>query len=97
LVTEHIRRPSRRNSPIKPDIAPIHQAKAVAFAIVSRRLDQELSPPPFATPDTREGWVKGTLHFILEVVVSSGQTGEEIRQVGRVLIPQISFDQIVNG
>jgi hypothetical protein len=47
-----------------PAITPVEQAKARDLAVVSRGLDQALPTPPFSTPDTREGWMKGKLHLI---------------------------------
>jgi hypothetical protein len=41
--------------------------------------------------------MKGKLHLILEIEISMRQTGQQIRQVGGKLIPQISFDEIVDG
>ena len=49
---------------IEPAITPVEQAKAIDLAVVSRGLDQALPTPPFSTPDTREGWMKGKLHLI---------------------------------
>jgi|SRR5450755_1662146 hypothetical protein len=97
LLTEHISRASWRNTAIEPAITPVHQAKAVDFAIVPRRFDQALPSSPFATPHTREGWVKGNLYFILQIEISAWYKREQIRQVGRKLSPQISLDQVMNG
>jgi len=97
LFTEHICRSSWGYSAIKPTITPVDEAKAIHFAVVSRSLDQALLSSPFAAPDARERWMKGKLHLILEIEISMRQTGQQIRQVGGKLIPQISFDEIVDG
>jgi hypothetical protein len=44
-------------------------------------------------PDACEGRVKGELHLILEIQVGSRQQGEQVRQIGGKLCPQISFDE----
>jgi hypothetical protein len=41
--------------------------------------------------------MKGKLHFILQVEISVWQQGEEARQVGGKLLPQISLDQVGDG
>jgi hypothetical protein len=41
--------------------------------------------------------VKGHLHFILQIEVSAWHKGEQIRQVGGKLIPQISLNQVMGG
>ncbi len=41
--------------------------------------------------------MKGELHLILQVEVCSRQQGEQVRQIGGKLLPQISFDQRLNG
>jgi hypothetical protein len=76
---------------------PIHQAKAVDLAVVSRSLDEALSASPFATPDAREGRVKGKLDLILEVEVGSWQESQQVRKMGGKLIPQIGLDQLFDG
>ncbi len=43
-------------------------------------------------PDAGERWVKGKLDLILEIQVGSRQLGEQVRQIGGKLCPQISFD-----
>jgi hypothetical protein len=96
-ATSHISGASRSNSAIEPAIAPVHQAEAIDLVIVPRRFDQALPAPSFEAPDTREGRVKGHLHFILQIQVSAWHKREQIRQVGRKLIPQISLNQVVDG
>ena len=97
LLTEHISGASRSNTAIEPAIAPVQQAEAIDLAIIPRRFDQALSPSPFEAPDTRERRVKGYLHFILQIQVSAWHQREQIRQVGRQLIPQISLNQVMDG
>jgi hypothetical protein len=41
--------------------------------------------------------MKGKLHLILQIEVSLRQTSKQVWQVGRKLIPQISFDEIFDG
>ena len=41
--------------------------------------------------------MKGKLYLILERDQRCAQTGQQIRQVGGKLIPQISLDEIVDG
>ena len=36
--------------------------------------------------------MKGELHLILQVEVDSWQQGEQVRQIGGKLCPQVSFD-----
>jgi len=97
LFTEHVGSASGSNPAIEPAIAPVDQAKAVDLAVVSRCLDQALAAPTFAAPDTRESRVKGKLNLILQIEVGLRQQGDQTRQVGGKLIPQISLNQIVYG
>jgi hypothetical protein len=97
LLAEHLGRAPRSDPAIEPAIAPVHQAEAIDLAIVPRRFDQALPTSPFEAPDTRESRVKGHLHFILQIEVSAWHKGEQIRQVGGKLIPQISFHQVMGG
>ena len=73
LLTEHISRASRSNPAIESAITPVHQTKAVDLTIISRSLDQPLPSSTFATPEAREGRVKGHLHLILQIEVSAWQ------------------------
>jgi hypothetical protein len=41
--------------------------------------------------------MKSHLHLILQIEVSAWQQSEQISQVGGKLIPQVSFNQIMNG
>ncbi len=79
MFTEHISRSSRSDPAIEPTIAPIYETKAIYFAVVSRSLDQALSPPSYTTPDAREGRVKGKLRLILQMKVSVWQTRLRLR------------------
>ena len=47
--------------------------------VVSRRLDLALPPSAFAGPDTSERWVKGKLHFILEIEESQVEAEQAMR------------------
>jgi hypothetical protein len=65
--------------------------------IIPRRFDQALPTSPLATPQAREGRVKGHLHLILEVEVRAWQKREQRFQVGGKLTPQVSLDQVLHG
>jgi len=54
--------------------------------------DQPLATPTLKAPDASERRVKGKLHLVLEIQVSSEQQGEQAWQIGGKLCPQISFD-----
>jgi hypothetical protein len=41
--------------------------------------------------------VKGNLHLILEIEVSTWHKREQLWQIGGKLTPQISLDQVING
>jgi hypothetical protein len=41
--------------------------------------------------------MKGKLHLILQVEIGSREQRQEFRHIGRKLIPQISFDQVMDG
>jgi hypothetical protein len=41
--------------------------------------------------------MKGKLHLILEIEISLREMGQQVWQVGRKLIPQISLDEIMDG
>src|SRR5712691_10246076 len=69
LFTEDIGGAPSSTSTSEPAIAPVEQAKAIDYPILHRSLDQALPAPPLEAPDTREGWVKGKLHLILEIEV----------------------------
>jgi hypothetical protein len=97
LFTEHISGASRIDPAIEPAIAPVHQAKAVDLAIVSRRLDQALPTTPFAAPDTGKGRMKGKLDLILQIEIGLRQESEQVGQVGGKVIPQVSLDEIFDG
>ena len=97
LFAEHIGCASKSEPAIEPAIAPIHQAKSIDLAVVSRGLDEALPTAPFPTPESGKGRVKGELDLILQIEVGSRQQGQQIGKVGGKLIPQISLDQAVNG
>jgi hypothetical protein len=97
LFAEHIGSSSRSDSTIEPALTPVHQAKAVDPAVIPRRFDQPLPTSPLATPHARQRRMKGHLHLILQIQVSSRQECQQRRQVGGKLIPQISLDQIMHG
>src|SRR5690349_9039185 len=69
LLAEHIGCASRSDPAIEPAITPVDQAKAIDLAIIPRCFDQPLPTSPLATPDTREGRMKGHLHLILQIQV----------------------------
>src|SRR6266496_4540779 len=92
LLAEHIGSTSRSDPAIEPAITPVDQAKAIDLAIVPRRFDQALPTTPLATPDAREGRMKGHLHLILQIEVSLRQECEQRWQVDGKLTPQISLD-----
>ena len=92
LLAEDIRRPFRSDPAIKPPVSPVCQPKAVHLPIIAWGFDQPLATPTLEAPDAGERWVKGKLHLILEIQVGSGQQGEQARQIGGKLCPQISFD-----
>src|SRR5712691_3812931 len=71
LLTKDISRPSRSDSAIKPSISPVHQSKAIDLAVITRRFHQTLPATPFQAPDPRKGRVKGKLHLILQVEIST--------------------------
>ncbi len=95
--TSHISGASGSDPATLPAIAPVDQTKAVDLAIISRSLDQALPTSTDASPQAREGWVKGHLHFILQIEVSAWQQREQFWQIGGKLIPQISLHQVMNG
>ena len=41
--------------------------------------------------------MKSYLHLILQIEVSAWYQGEQISQVSGKLVPQVSFDQVMNG
>jgi hypothetical protein len=65
--------------------------------VVSRSLNQALSPSAFETPESGQRWMKSKLHLILQIEISLRKTLQQFWQVGGKLIPQISLDQIVDG
>ena len=85
-----------RRGPTRPSnqpVAPIDQAEAVGFAVVAGRLDQALAAPSLAAPDPRQRGVKGNLHLILEVDIRIRKEGEQVRDIGGEVIPQIGLHQ----
>jgi hypothetical protein len=97
LLTEHIGSASRSDPPIEPTIAPVDQTKAIDLPIIPRRFDQALPTPSFPRPDARQRRVKGHLHLILQIEVSAWHKREQRWQIGGMLTPQISLDQVMNG
>ncbi len=65
--------------------------------IISRCFDQALPASSFPRPDARQRRMKGYLHLILQIEVSTRQEDKQVFQVGGKLIPQISLNQIMNG
>src|SRR5215470_9490756 len=96
-AAEHISSASGSNTATLPAITPIHQAKTRHFPIIPRRFDQALPASSFSRPHARQGRVKSYLHLILQREVSAWQESEHISQVGGKLLPQVSFDQVMNG
>src|SRR5947209_17265747 len=97
LLTENISGAPCGNTAIKPAITPVQQTKAVDFPIISRCFNQALPASSFSRPDARQGRMKRYLHLVLEIQVSVWKHGEQISQVSRKLLPQISLDQIIHG
>ena len=97
LFAEHISGASGSDPAIEPTITPVHQAKAVDLAIIPRRFDVALPTSTLATPQPCQRRVKGHLHLILQIEVRAWYKGEQMRQVGGKLTPQISLDQVLNG
>jgi hypothetical protein len=84
---------SPRSDPaIKPAVSPVHQAKAVDLPVITWSLDQTLTTPTLEAPEPGERRMKGELHLILQVEISTREQLEQVRQVGGKLCPQISFD-----
>src|SRR6266700_493713 len=97
LLAEHLSGASWSDPAIEPAITPVHQAKAVDLAILPRCFNQALPSSTLVRPHARQRRVKGHLHLILQIEVSTWHKREQLRQVGGKLIPQISLDEVMNG
>jgi hypothetical protein len=92
LLAKDISCSSRGNSAVEPFISPVHQPKAIDLPIITRSFDQTKAASAFEAPEARQRRVKGELHFVLKIEICARQQGEEVRQIGGKLLPQISFD-----
>ena len=82
---------------VKPPVAPVDQSEAIDFVVGPWSFDEALSASAFATPDAREGWMKGQMDFILEIDIGVGQEGPQGFQVWRHFLEHIGLDQRSHG